>query len=832
MRQMSRKIVVFAGMLGIAASSVACKPTASTNGSSNPGNRGRTADAQYTSITGVGGTSTTSAQVNVTLLSKGGAPIIGIVPTFTVSTLTANDFNFYCPATDAYGKAACSFRSFDTATKTLLLTSPVAVTGGTLAFTQAGSQLSLVTSTQPTTSVGGSSLATAPKINILDPLSAIVTGDNSTVVTVALNTVSNTNVLGVSPTLKMAGVACSPCTATAVNGVVDFGLAANLLSVNTSGTYTLTFTSTGKTSVTSEQFSVTNNGATQLLFTQQPPTSIAPLQTFTRQPIISVADATGNLVTTGGCESATVLLTKATPATGTLLGTVTKNAVAGKADYSAAALRIDAVSAGSTYTLTASKVAVGGCASALTSATSNAFTVTAVGIPYKLYFSTQPSLQTTTGVTLPVQPVVQVLDASGNLVTSNNTLQVTLDTDLCGGLVTVAGTNVRTVANGVATFNDIVLNSAVTANCVLQATSSVAGVLNATSENVQVNLAGVVGLNVAFISQPRTTGKNSAILGCPAPAAVCPLQVAVQDGAGHLVTGDYTTTITITKTPTTGNFTSTSTTNATVVGGIATFSNLAIDTPGAYTLVASAAALTSGSSNSFVVNTDGTPSNLQFSCQPVTQTAGTAFNATGTNTINCAGKPMPVVDVKDDSGNLLTTSGIPVTLSCSNPTSGCSLTGLPLTVYSSNGRADFNITGASLAITTPTGNNIALTAHTTSTTYTIADGVTPSPMIINPATGSNSQSAVGVTCPSAINKGDGTAFVFVKDTYGNAFQGSSVVLTYTPSAGTCTGSCGSTDTTGKASCAFACDTLGSVSVSVTQIDGGASFITKTAACAF
>jgi fibronectin type 3 domain-containing protein len=77
------------------------------------------------------------------------------------------------------------------------------------------------------------------------------------------------------------------------------------------------------------------------------------------------------------------------------------------------------------------------------------------GPAVKLGFATSPA-STSTGLALP--PVsVQVLDAYGNIVTSDNTDQVTLNVASGPGSFTEASTPTARVVNGVATFNNLAL---------------------------------------------------------------------------------------------------------------------------------------------------------------------------------------------------------------------------------------------------------------------------------------------------------------------------------------------------------------------------------------
>jgi Hypothetical glycosyl hydrolase family 15 len=79
----------------------------------------------------------------------------------------------------------------------------------------------------------------------------------------------------------------------------------------------------------------------------------------------------------------------------------------------------------------------------------------AVGPPARLAFGTQPA-STPTGATLPAV-TVQVLDANGNLVTSDSTDMVTISVGSGPGSFLAGSTTTATVHNGVATFNNLIL---------------------------------------------------------------------------------------------------------------------------------------------------------------------------------------------------------------------------------------------------------------------------------------------------------------------------------------------------------------------------------------
>src|SRR5205814_138572 len=117
-----------------------------------------------------------------------------------------------------------------------------------------------------------------------------------------------------------------------------------------------------------------------------------------------------------------------------------------------------------------------------------------------------------------------------------------------------------------------------------------------------------------FSVQPSTTTAGAAIT----PA----VQVTAQDGSGKTETGfTGNVTVAIGTNPSTGTLSGTKTVAA--VAGVATFSGLSIDKAGTgYTLTATGA----GSTTSAAFNiTAGTATQLVFSVQPSTTTAGAAI---------------------------------------------------------------------------------------------------------------------------------------------------------------------------------------------------------------
>jgi hypothetical protein len=210
------------------------------------------------------------------------------------------------------------------------------------------------------------------------------------------------------------------------------------------------------------------------------------------------------------------------------------------------------------------------------SVASSALTINPAHPPAKLAFVQQPS-NALTGVA--ISPAVQVMiqDANGNVVTTATnsvSLALTAGTGF-GGTLTV------TPQNGVATFSNLTLSTA--GSYTLVASSS--GLTSSTSASFTVTTP----VKLAFMVQP-----SNALTG----AAISPaVQVAVQDANGKTVTADGSpVTLALAGSTALGG---TPTVNA--QNGVATFSNLTVESAGIYMLSATSPSLTSATSTSFTV---------------------------------------------------------------------------------------------------------------------------------------------------------------------------------------------------------------------------------------
>ncbi|HEY6809191.1 MAG TPA: hypothetical protein VI160_10440, partial [Gemmatimonadales bacterium] len=290
---------------------------------------------------------------------------------------------------------------------------------------------------------------------------------------------------------------------------------------------------------------------------------------------VEVRDALNNRVTTAANQVTLAILNNA--GGGTLSGTVTNvSPVSGVATFGNASID----KAGTGYTLTAT-------ATGLTSATSSAFNITA-GAAAKISISAGDGQSATVNTNVATAPAVLVTDANGNPVAG---VPVTFAIGVGGG--SFSGTNPATTnASGIATLTSWTLGTTAGANTLTATATGFSGGGNP----VTFTATGTAGAatQLVFTTQPTNTANGQPI----SPTVV----VTAEDAFGNT---DHTYTGTVTMTIATDpNVVSTlsGTTAPAAVAGVATFTNLAVNTlvPGGigFKLGASDGTLTA-TSNSF-----------------------------------------------------------------------------------------------------------------------------------------------------------------------------------------------------------------------------------------
>jgi len=646
-------------------------------------------------------------------------------------------------------------------------TGPSSATSGTFNIT-VGAAAKLAFGQQPTATTGGTAISPTMTVRILDANGNLTASTAS--VTLAITSGTGTAGAHLSGTVSKAAVA----------GVAAF----NDVSIDSAGTaYTLNATSSGLTADTSTAFNVAVGTGAKLDFLVQPSTT-PPGGAITPAVQVEIRDAGGNLVTTDNTTNVVVAI--GTNPGGTLSGTLTQQASGGVATF--ANLSIDNAHPG--YTLSASS-------GSLTGATSNNFDIV-TGTATKLGFFQQPS-NAAGGATISPAVQVEIQDAVGNPVTTaTNSITLSFGANPKNGHL--SGTVTRVAVSGVATFNNLSIDSAAT-GYTLSATSS--GLTGTTSGafNITVGSATKLGFRV----QPVNTAGGAAIT----PA----VQAEVRDAGGNRVTtASNNITMAIGTNPSNGTLSGTTTLAA--VSGLATFSTLSIDSAGTgYRLSATASGLTSATSNTFNV-TVGAAAKLGFLVQPSDAAAGASIT------------PALKVEIRDAGGNRVTTASNSVTLAFAANPGGSTLSGTN-PVSAASGVATFanlsiNKKGTGYALQATSG---LLTAATSTTFNIFADGVSGTLSSLVAATDTIGQCEF--SCVAGIHASAVT--VTVKDQFGNLVNGAPVTLSANGSGnGFSPSATGNTDAGGVFTAAYSSSIAEAKTISATA--GGVG-ISQTATAA-
>jgi hypothetical protein len=568
----------------------------------------------------------------------------------------------------------------------------------------------LVFQSVPTTGSVGVLLATAITVAVEDAFGNVATGDTSTV---SLSVASGPGDFTGGSTLSVA----------AVNGIATF----SNLALNTAGNYTLNATDGTLTATTSGTITINSAAsASKLAFEQYPPTSGTAGVALSPAITVAVEDLSGNVVT-GDSSSVTLTLSSGTFANGST--TVTVAAVSGVSTFSS--LIINTVGS---YTLTASD---GG----LTAATSGSVAINPAAASQTIFQSIPTT--GTAGVVLSTAVKVAVEDAFGNVVTSD-TSTVTLSLASGPGVFASGSTLSVSAVKGIATFSNLMLNTAG------------AYTLNATDGSLTVPTSGTITINPAAASQTvfqsiPTTGTAGTVLTA--------VKVTVEDAFGNIVTGDKST-VALRLASGPGVFASGSTLSVAAVKGIASFSNLTLNTSGAYTLNATDGSLTVPTSATITIN-PAAASQTVFQSIPTTGTAGVVLAAA------------VQVAVEDTFGNVVTSDASTVSVSVATGP-GSFAAGSKLSVAAVNGVATFN------KLTLNTSGTYTLNSVDGSLTVPTSGAITINPAAAAqlaflqqpPATGT-----AGVALSPAIT-------VAVEDQFGNLVTSDNSTVTLTLSSGT------------------------------------------------
>jgi hypothetical protein len=516
----------------------------------------------------------------------------------------------------------------------------------------------------------------------------------------------------------------------------------------------------------------TPSPAGQLAFSIQPSATGNTDSYLSTQPVVQVLDLNGNLVASD-TSAVTLKAYSDTNCTTEVVGGISAqanpvNAIAGIAIF--AQVRV----------LKTHVIRIGASSGTLTSACSNAVAISA-GVPAQLAFSTQPSATGQTDLNLSTQPVVQILDANSNLVTSA-TNAVTLKgysdssctTEVPGSIS--APSNPLAAVSGVASFTFV----RVVKTNVIRVGASSGTLTSACSNAVSISPGAAAGL--VFSTQPSTTGNADSDL------TTQPI-VEVVDSQGNRVTS-YTGMVTLYANANSASCgtvsdiaTGASGNSVSASAGVATFTALRVSKTSAVTLRATGASVSGYSCSNAIAISAGVATQLGFSNQP---------SATGNADSDLASQP--AVQILDANSNVVTTATNAVTLK------GYSDANCSAEVVSSLSAQTNPLSAASGVATFAQArvlktSVIRLGASSGALTAVCSNAISITPGAFDPTASTVVSDQAFIT---ANNSRTATITVTVTDSNGNGISGSSVALSASPGGITITGSPATSNASGIA----------------------------------
>ena len=590
--------------------------------------------------------------------------------------------------------------------------------------------LQFVGGTLPATVSAPSLVSPAPatKVVVTSPPSGIVSGQAFQLTVDALDPYGNVDTsyngsVTVALPSGSAGILMGTTTVTATSGVATF----SDLVETSSGPTTLDVSSGTLAAGNSGPVTVTPAPAAKLVVQMQPTQTATAGVPFNTQPVIYEEDAFGNIVTN---DNTTVVTAYLGSGTGALGGTVAETITGGIATFSD-------LSDNSAGTITLLFTGAG-----LTSIPSVPVVINPAAAA-KLVIQTQPSASATSGQAFATQPVIAEEDKFGNLETSDSSTQVTAS--LATGIGPLQGTTTIALSGGMATFTNLADDTAES----ISLSFSGGGFSTAPSDSIAITPAPS---KLVIHTEPSTAATAGQAF------AIEPV-IYEEDQFGNVVTADNSTVITASISS--GDGPLKGTTSVTVIGGVATFTNLSDNTAETLSLDFSAIGLIAGPSTDIVVK-PSTASTLLIHIQPAaTATAGGAFSR------------QPVIYEEDRFGNLET--GDDNTLVTVSLATGAG----PL-----HGTTVLAVSGG-IATFTDLSDNLAETA---TLEFTAGNLATPQslPIVVSPAQASK----LLITTPPSLSATAGQPFatqpvISEVDKYGNVESGdSSTVVTASLSSGT------------------------------------------------
>ena len=267
------------------------------------------------------------------------------------------------------------------------------------------------------------------------------------------------------------------------------------------------------------------------------------------------------------------------------------------------------------------------------------------GTGSQLAFATAPPLTAASGAPLGPQPVIQLKDANGNIVSTSG---VVITASVTSGSGVVTNASATTVAGGTATFSGLTITG--TAGAYTLAFSA-PGYTTLPSGTI------TVAAGAASTIAPSAGNNQSATVGTTVPV---PPSVKVTDASNNPVAGAIVTFSVITAGAQISNATTTGTTVSvtTSASGIAALTSWTLGTVAQpYSVDASITGLTGSPVLFSATGVASTGSVLSFvTAPPLSVASGIALG------------PQPVIQLKDVNGNSVSTAGVVITASLFNGT--------------------------------------------------------------------------------------------------------------------------------------------------------------------
>ncbi|MEX0720932.1 MAG: invasin domain 3-containing protein, partial [Balneolaceae bacterium] len=517
--------------------------------------------------------------------------------------------------------------------------------------------------------------------------------------------------------------------------LVDNGGGSATFTGNLVGSAVINADSTGLTSTQSGTITVAPGDAIKLAIATQPAGGASGDELAT-QPIIEIQDAAGNKVTSDNTTEVEVAISPGTG--GTLTGTKKITATGGEVEFTNLVL---AGTVGENYVLTFSDATTGrDVGDLLTSANSDNVTVT-VGAAAEMAVSTQPAT-TVAGQSIEGAPAVTVTDSESNPVSGIDVTVSINKTSFASGTLTQATDN-----NGIATFNDIVLDTADT-DYQFTFNADAAGVDDVTSAAFEV-IAAAANLLAIESGDDQNADANSE-LGDE-------LTVKITDELGNAVSGE-TVSFAITSTPDDASGESLSGSSETTDENGLSSTTLTLGTKtGTYQVTA-----TSGDLDAVVFSAAayaGDAAKLTLTTQPETTAAGETLNEV-------------IVQLLDANDNEVESVGTEITITLSGEVD---LNGTAVLTTDAGGQASFD----GLSIETA-GTGYTLTASADDLTSDTSDEFD-----INPAAASALTSTITAAETSLTADGTSNTIITVqlKDAFWNNLPSGGDVVELSTTAG-------------------------------------------------